>query len=64
MIRQGFEFWKKSLPGYTIVPIDIDNSGQNLISNGGGIHCITHAVGVNEPCTSLIKNLETPQTPK
>ena len=36
-------------PGYTIVSIDVDNSGQNLISNGGAIHCITHTIGVTDP---------------
>jgi len=49
---------EENLPGYTIVPIDIDNSGQNLISNGGGIHCITHTVGVNEPLYISHKKLE------
>lgn len=37
------------LPGYNIVSIDVDNTGQNLISNGGAIHCITHTVGVSDP---------------
>lgn len=46
------------LPGYNIVTIDIDNSGQNLISNGGGIHCITHTVGVNDPIYISHKKLE------
>ena len=55
---------EESLPGYTIVPIDIDNSGQNLISNGGGIHCITHTVGVNEPLYITRKNLKTHRTLK
>ena len=45
----AFRILEENLPGYTIAPIDIDNSGQNLISSGGGIHCITHTVGVNEP---------------
>lgn len=39
----------EELPGYTIVPIDVDNSGQALISAGGAIHCITHTVGVADP---------------
>ena len=30
------------LPGYNIVGIDVDNSGTNLISYSGAIHCITH----------------------
>ncbi len=40
---------QEALPGYNIVGIDVDNSGQNLISAGGAIHCITHTVGVNDP---------------
>jgi agmatine deiminase len=39
----------ESLPGYNIKYIDVDNSGANLISNGGAIHCITNAIGVSEP---------------
>ncbi|MGB1730402.1 MAG: agmatine deiminase family protein, partial [Crocinitomicaceae bacterium] len=54
----GLRILEESLPGYNIVPIDIDNSGQNLISNGGGIHCITHTVGVNEPMYITHKKLE------
>jgi agmatine deiminase len=38
-----------ALPGYTIKYIDVDNSGANLISNGGAIHCITNAIGVSNP---------------
>jgi len=37
------------MPGYTIVGIDVDNSGENLISQGGAIHCITHTIGVEDP---------------
>ena len=44
-------------PGHTIVPIDIDNSGQNLISGGGAIHCITHTVGVSDPMWITHKQL-------
>ncbi len=39
----------ESLPGYNIKYIDVDNSGANLISNGGAIHCITNAIGVSDP---------------
>jgi agmatine deiminase len=39
----------ESLPGYNIKYIDVDNSGANLISNGGAIHCITNAIGVSNP---------------
>jgi hypothetical protein len=46
------------LPGYNIVPIDVDNSGENLISNGGAIHCITHTIGVSDPIYISHKKLE------
>jgi agmatine deiminase len=39
----------EALPGYIIKYIDVDNSGANLISNGGAIHCITNAIGVANP---------------
>jgi len=42
-------YYEELLPGYTIVGIDVDNPGQNLISQGGAIHCITHAIGVPDP---------------
>lgn len=48
----------KALPGYNIVTIDIDNTGANLISNGGGIHCITHTVGVSDPLLISHQKLE------
>lgn len=44
-------------PGHTIVPIDVDNNGENLISSGGAIHCITHSVGVNDPMWITHKQL-------
>ena len=37
------------MPGYNIVGIDVDNWGENLISQSGAIHCITHTVGVSDP---------------
>ncbi|MDQ3048391.1 MAG: agmatine deiminase family protein [Bacteroidota bacterium] len=40
---------KENMPGYTVATIDADNSGANLISQGGVIHCITHSVGVSDP---------------
>ncbi|MEX1001564.1 MAG: agmatine deiminase family protein [Crocinitomicaceae bacterium] len=46
------------LPGYNIVSIDVDNSGQNLIASGGAIHCITHTVGVSDPIYISHKQLE------
>lgn len=41
--------WQEMLPGYTIVGIDVDNAGENLIASLGAIHCITHSIGVAEP---------------
>ncbi len=41
--------YQELLPGYTLVPIDCDNSNSNIISLAGAIHCITHSVGVNDP---------------
>ena len=32
-----------------IVGIDVDNQGENLISQVGAIHCITHTIGVADP---------------
>jgi agmatine deiminase len=46
---------KENLPGYTIKGIDADNNSgtydlnQNIISQSGVIHCITHFVGVDDP---------------
>ncbi len=40
---------KESLPGYKLVPIDVDEVGSTLISQSGAIHCITHAVHTNDP---------------
>jgi len=51
---------ENAMPGYNIVPIDVDNSGQNLISSGGAIHCITHTVGVSDPL--LISHLKLSDT--
>lgn len=44
----------EALPGYKIKFIDVDNTGANLISQSGAIHCITNAIGVNDPL--LIKH--------
>lgn len=48
---------EESLPGYNIVPIDVDNSGANLISQSGAIHCITNTVGVSDPLLIRHQNL-------
>lgn len=42
-------YYEELLPGYNVVGIDVDNSGQNLIAQGGAIHCITHVIGVSDP---------------
>jgi agmatine/peptidylarginine deiminase len=36
-------------PGYTIVGIDVDNSGSALISQSGAIHCISNLIGADNP---------------
>ena len=41
--------YEEALPGYEIIGIDCDNSGNNIISASGAIHCITKAVGVDDP---------------
>ena len=41
--------YQQLLPGYNVVGIDVDNSGENLISQLGAIHCITHTIGVADP---------------
>jgi len=42
-------YYQELMPGYNIVGIDVDNSGENLISQVGAIHCITHTIGVSDP---------------
>lgn len=41
--------YQELMPGYNVVGIDVDNSGENLISLSGAIHCITHTIGVANP---------------
>jgi hypothetical protein len=41
--------YEELLPGYTLVPIDCDDQGSQIIALAGAIHCITHSVGVNDP---------------
>lgn len=45
----ALELYQELLPGYNVVGIDVDNSGENLISQLGALHCITHTIGVAEP---------------
>jgi len=54
----AIRIWEDALPGYTIVPIDCDNSGANIISAGGAIHCITQSVGVTDPLLISYKCIE------
>ncbi len=56
----AYRIWGEVCPGYTLVGIDCDNSGNNIISQSGAIHCITHAVGVAEPL--LISHEPLPDT--
>ncbi len=50
----GLRILSESLPGYKVIGIDCDDSGQNIIQQSGAIHCITKAVGVADPL--LIKH--------
>jgi agmatine deiminase len=45
----AYRIWGEVCPGYNVVGIDCDNSGNNIISQSGAIHCITHSVGVADP---------------
>ncbi len=45
----GLRILGESLPGYRIVGIDCDNSGENIISQSGAIHCISKGIGVEDP---------------
>ncbi|MEM9053238.1 MAG: agmatine deiminase family protein, partial [Bacteroidota bacterium] len=50
--------YEELLPGYTLVPIDCDNQGENIIALAGAIHCITHSVGVNDPLLIVHNSLD------
>ena len=45
----AFRILKAALPGYKITGIDCDEPSSPIISASGAIHCITHAVHVNDP---------------
>ncbi|HQZ42570.1 MAG TPA: agmatine deiminase family protein, partial [Flavobacteriales bacterium] len=45
----GLRILRETLPGYNIVGIDCDDNDQNIISASGAIHCITKAIGVDDP---------------
>lgn len=51
-------YYEELLPGYTIVGIDVDNQGENLIALNGAIHCITHSIGVADPLWIVHQPLE------
>jgi agmatine/peptidylarginine deiminase len=48
---------QEAMPGYNVVGIDVDNSGSNLISQGGALHCITKEVAVSDPLLISHQNL-------
>lgn len=54
----GLRILQEALPGYKVVGIDCDNSGNNIIAQGGAIHCITKGIGVDDPL--LIKHQPLP----
>lgn len=45
----ALRIWGEVCPGYNLVGIDCDNTNNNIISQSGAIHCITHTVGVADP---------------
>jgi agmatine deiminase len=45
----AIRIWSETCPGYQIVGVDCDNTGSNIISLGGAIHCITHTVAAEQP---------------
>jgi len=45
----ALRIWGEVCPGYTLVGIDCDNTNNNIISQSGAIHCITHTIGVADP---------------
>ncbi|MEX2484099.1 MAG: agmatine deiminase family protein [Brumimicrobium sp.] len=50
---------EEAMPGYNIVGVNVDyDSGETLIASGGAIHCITHAVGVQDPLMISHQRLE------
>lgn len=55
---------RENMPGYKIVTIDADDYNgnsdldQNIVSQSGVIHCITHLVGVQDPLRIVHNYLE------
>jgi len=56
----GLRILRETMPGYEVIGIDCDDSGADIISAGGAIHCITKAIGVEDPL--LISHQELPNT--
>ena len=56
----AYRIWGEACPGYNLVGIDCDNTGNNIIAQSGAIHCITHTVGVQDPL--LIRHQPLPDT--
>lgn len=48
---------QETMPGYNIVGIDVDNTGANLIGQGGALHCITKEVATADPLLISHQNL-------
>lgn len=57
----ALEQWEAMMPGYNIVGIDVDNNGENLISQLGAIHCITHTIGVADPLWIVHQKIDVAQ---
>lgn len=45
----ALNIYREALPGYNVVGIDCDGPGEAIIAASGAIHCITKAVGVDDP---------------
>ncbi|MDZ4824380.1 MAG: agmatine deiminase family protein [Flavobacteriales bacterium] len=56
----AYNILSKALPGYNIVGIDCDNNSEPIIFSSGAVHCITHAIGVEDPL--LISHQPLPDT--
>lgn len=54
----GLNILQKAMPGYNVVGIDCDDSGANLISQGGALHCITKDVHTADPLWIAHKSLQ------
>ncbi len=53
----GLRILRESLPGYRVIGIDCDDQGSNIIGQSGAIHCITKAIGVEDPLLIRHKKL-------